>query len=225
MLFRSLHFVSQPHRNRQAVPVGGIAHLGAKYGFEGKFFFLPNQFWSQKNHLTVFRALAILKAKGKPCQVICTGNLKDYRVAGDAHLKFLLSFINDQELESSVKILGLIDYPDVLTLCRHAVAVLNPSRFEGWSSTVEECKSLGKQIILADIPVHREQNPPGGIYFPWDDAETLAQKLNNAWEASDGGPNLAAEAAATLELEDRTRTYGQGYLDLIQGLLLRHRPG
>lgn len=45
------------------------------------------------------------------------------------------------------------------TLMKHAIAIINPSLFEGGSTTVEEAKSLLKVIILSGIPVHREQNP------------------------------------------------------------------
>ena len=37
--------------------------------------------------------------------------------------------------------------------------MINPSLFEGWSSTVEECKSVGKNMILSDLNVHKEQYP------------------------------------------------------------------
>jgi glycosyltransferase involved in cell wall biosynthesis len=70
----------------------------------------------------------------------------------------LLKFIEDKDLGRNNRILGLINYVDVLFLMRSCVAVLNPSRFEGWSSTVEEAKSMGKRLILSSIPVHREQD-------------------------------------------------------------------
>ena len=41
----------------------------------------------------------------------------------------------------------------------HSVAVINPSEFEGRSSTVEQAKSLGKQVILSNIKIHKEQKP------------------------------------------------------------------
>ena len=60
-------------------------------------------------------------------------------------------------LEKNFIFLGVIPYKDVLGLMRAAVAVINPSVMEGWSTTVEEAKSLGLPLILSDIPVHREQ--------------------------------------------------------------------
>jgi glycosyltransferase involved in cell wall biosynthesis len=59
----------------------------------------------------------------------------------------------------------------------HSIAIINPSRFEGWSTTVEEAKSSGKTVLLSDIPVHREQDPPHGKYFSVDSASELADLM------------------------------------------------
>ncbi len=71
---------------------------------------------------------------------------------------------------------GLIPYSDVLSLNAAACAVLNPSLFEGWSSSVEEAKSLSSNLIISDIPVHREQ-APGASFFAPDNAPALASLL------------------------------------------------
>ena len=47
----------------------------------------------------------------------------------------------------------------------HSVAVIQPSKFEGRSSTVEQAKSMGKKILLSNIGIHKEQNPLRGKYF------------------------------------------------------------
>lgn len=56
-----------------------------------------------------------------------------------------------------MKLQGGVAYADVYALMRFSVRVINPSLFEGWSSAVEECKSVGKRLVLSGIPVHREQ--------------------------------------------------------------------
>ena len=73
--------------------------------------------------------------------------------------------------------LGVVPYRDMLGLMRHAVAVINPSLFEGWSTSVEEAKSMGKAVVLSDIPVHREQAPGRGLFFdPRDPDAAVATK-------------------------------------------------
>ena len=36
---------------------------------------------------------------------------------------------------------------------------------------------MGKQIILSDIPVHEEQAPERGIFFPADNPDALAEAI------------------------------------------------
>jgi glycosyltransferase involved in cell wall biosynthesis len=60
-------------------------------------------------------------------------------------------------VESNYRVLGVIPRQDMMVLLAHSGGVLNPSRFEGWSTTVEEAKALGKALMLSDIAVHREQ--------------------------------------------------------------------
>src|SRR5436190_21898226 len=45
------------------------------YNLPAKFLYLPNQFWKHKNHITVFRALSMLKKKNTPVFLVCSGNL------------------------------------------------------------------------------------------------------------------------------------------------------
>ena len=56
-------------------------------------------------------------------------------------------------------------------------ALINPSLFEGWSTTVEEARSAGVPMILSDIPVHREQAGENAIYFDPSSPEALAKTL------------------------------------------------
>ena len=98
------------------------------------------------------------------------------------------------------------------------MAVLNPSRFEGWSSTVEEAKSIGKPVILFRIGVHIEQNPPNGRYFDPDDAEGLASIMADLWAAGGDGSHIGAKRRAREALRGRTVAYGRAYLNLVCGL-------
>ena len=160
-----LQFVSQPAWGAaEANPALEARPIEAKYGFEGRFFLLPNQFWAHKNHRIVLEAVNRLKRAGLEILVLCTGNLRDYRLKDNGYADSLRDYIERNSLGSNIRILGLIEYRDVLTLMRLGLAVLNPSRFEGWSSTVEEARSMGKKLVLSDIAVHLEQNPPGAAF-------------------------------------------------------------
>jgi glycosyltransferase involved in cell wall biosynthesis len=208
---RVLHFVSQV--DPAIYEMGSCQELYAKHGLPVKFFYLPNQFWRHKNHLTVFKAVEILKKQGHQICVVCTGKMEDYR--NRDHFDGLVSFIKQKELNDNIRILGLIDYQEVQCLMRYAVSVINPSFFEGWSSTVEEAKSMGKNMILSDLPVHREQNPPDGLFFDPHSAEQLADRMLQKWASRSGGPDYSLEDEARRALPVRTREFAFAYKNIL----------
>jgi glycosyltransferase involved in cell wall biosynthesis len=61
------------------------------------------------------------------------------------------------EIENQVKLLGFINREDQLCLMKNAVAIIQPSLFEGWSTVIEDAKALRAKVIASDINVHREQ--------------------------------------------------------------------
>lgn len=151
-----------------------------KYALPEKFFFLPNQYWVHKNHKIVLEALRILKQQGKSVRVVSTGNTKDYR--NPNHFAALQEWIREYDLGAMYIILGMVPYADVQSLAEAAWAYINPSFFEGWSTTVEEAKYRGKAILLSDLPVHREQAPQKGVYFDPTDPDELADKMWQMWK-------------------------------------------
>ena len=213
-----MQFVSQPGHAASA-PTITRAELERKYGFQGPFFHLPNQFWAHKNHMVVLQAVAALKQQGVEVLVICSGNTRDYRIQSTAYIDGIHAFIDTQGLKDQVKILGHIDYGDVLALMKHALAVLNPSRFEGWCSSVEEAKSMGKPVVLSNIGVHVEQNPLNGQYFAPDDEKALARILADVWQAPASVLHADAAQQAQRALQQRTVDFGQAYVAILERVL------
>lgn len=213
---RVLRFVSQP--GGRASDEKTLEAIERKYGFKGHYFHLPNQFWTHKNHFVVLQAVDRLKRSGLDVQVLCTGNPKDYRQTGEQYVDQLRAFIDANGLHDNVRFLGLIDYADVLVIMRNSVAVINPSRFEGWSSSVEEAKSMGRPVILSRIGTHVEQQPAQGHYFDPDDATGLAEILARVWTAPDEVSRAELEAGAAAALHERTLAFGHGYLQILKSV-------
>jgi glycosyltransferase involved in cell wall biosynthesis len=172
----------------------------AEYGLPAKFFYLPNQFWRHKNHQVVIDALTILKQRRREIVVAASGSREDPRESD--HFSLLMRQVKARGLEGNFRYLGMIPLDHVYALLRISTALINPSRFEGWSTTVEEAKSFGVPLILSDIDVHREQTSDTARYFGLDDPETLADQLWEVWqsaqpsEARDLLPNLDQRVAA-----------------------------
>jgi glycosyltransferase involved in cell wall biosynthesis len=182
-----------------------------KFGLPEKFFYLPNQFWKHKNHLMVVKALGLLKKMGQCVHVVCSGNQNDYR--HPQYWQDLHRAISENGVAEQLILLGMIPADDVFPLLRQSIAVINPSLFEGWSTTVEEAKSLGKRVLLSDIPVHVEQDPPGSTYFVRNDPEDLAQKMQELWNLVLPGPDIDMEMRARSNLHTRLVEFGVRFFD------------
>ena len=203
---RVLRFVADP---LPAEELPALAELEAAYGFSGPYLHLPNQFWKHKNHGVVIESVARLHARGIPILVLATGGTRDYRWPG--HFDELVAQVERLGVRAHFRILGSVPYPHVAALMRHARAVVNPSLFEGWSTTVEEAKSTGARMVLSDLDVHREQDPPGGIFFAWHDPDACAEALQTAWQEHDPRLKVQREEEARTALPERRRAFGAGY--------------
>jgi glycosyltransferase involved in cell wall biosynthesis len=211
---RVLQFVAQPHLGGGPT---GLATLKERYRIDSQYFHVPNQFWAHKNHSLLLDALATLKARGQTVLVISTGATEDYRQP--RHFEELMDRADELGVRASFRVLGVVPYTDLVGLMTNAVALINPSRAEGWSTSVEEAKSLGKRILLSDIPVHREQAPPDGVYVHPDDAVGLADAMWLTWTTFDPGVDQARSARARNELPGRVLNFAERYQEIVLELI------
>lgn len=177
-----------------------------------RFFLVCNQFWRHKNHAVIFEALRILKDRGVRPPVLCTGALHDYR--NTAFAGEIESRLREHDLESQVVLLGLVSRERQLALMRRALAVIQPSLFEGWSTVVEDIRAIGRPSLLSNIDVHQEQNPHGAKYFSPQDAEALAGLMANAWAECSAGPDREAEERALAATRERFVAIGHEVLNI-----------
>jgi len=206
-------FVSQIDNNTYIPEVDLICE---KYNLPQKYFYLPNQFWIHKNHKLVIDALSHIHKTHPEITVVCSGNTNDYR--NNSYFSRLLLEISMKDLRNNFIVLGLVPRDDVFQLMRQSCAVLQPSLFEGWSTTVEEAKSLGKRLLLSDIPVHREQNPLNAIFFNSTSKGDLANKMIKTFQETTAGPDQVLEKKAQENLHHRTENYGLNFMNAIYGI-------
>lgn len=161
-----------------------------EYGLPEHFFYLPNQFWKHKNHLVVIEALHALRQRGNNLVVAATGKAGDSR--HPRHFEALRARVSTLGLVDNFRFLGLIPRSHVTALMRGCVALINPSLFEGWSTPVEEARSLGVPMLLSDLRVHREQMGDAAHYFEPHSVEQLSMLL-------EAQPRLSMESRLSLE--------------------------
>ncbi len=139
------------------------------------YFICSNQFWQHKNHRTILEAIKLLKEKNLFFEVVFTGKNFDHRNPG--YFNGLESFIAEHGLQTWTNFVGFIDRKLQLSLAKNAVSYIQPSFFEGWSTTVEDAKYLNQFVLLSDIPVHREQMDYNVLFFNPSDAKSLAAAM------------------------------------------------
>ncbi|UPK40332.1 glycosyltransferase family 4 protein [Bradyrhizobium sp. 186] len=166
-------FASRPTDDLLAANPREIIRL---YELPEVYFYLPNQFWRHKNHRLVVEALTILAGRGVKAVVAVSGGPDE----PPAYFNSIMRDIEERGLKENFRYLGLIPLAHVYALLRSCRALINPSRFEGWSTTVEEAKSLEVPMIVSDLDVHREQTGGSAAYFNVDDAAALAGYLAEA---------------------------------------------
>lgn len=181
------------------------------YGLPSRFFYLPNQFWKHKNHLVVIEALGLLKREGVDMVVAVTGNPLDPR--HPEYIGQLKTRIESLGLQEHFRILGVVPRTHVIALMQTCSALINPSLFEGWSSTVEEGRMLGVPMLLSDLAVHREQMEQGATYFSPDDAEELAVKMRNMALSA---PLITPARMPDVGSRERVRRFAQEFVAVVE---------
>ena len=188
------------------------------YHLPCKFVYLPNQFWKHKNHGVVFRAMRKLKEKGTEIFLVCSGYPGD-----DRHPMYFAGLLQElaiSGIRNQVAFLGLLPREHVFKLMRQSVCVINPSLFEGYGMTVDEARSLGKQLLVSDLPSHHEQNLPQAIFFDPHDSADLAEKLNQVWNEKSPGPDLDLEEEACSALPARVTKYAESFMSVVQEVVV-----
>ena len=181
-----------------------------QYGLPDRFILCCNQFWIHKNHRLLFEALALMHLSGQDTHLVCTGLTSDFRYPG--YMDELEQTIDKLGITNLVHILGQIPRHDQIQLIRRSLFVVQPSLFEGLSLIVQECRTLGKPIILSDLDVHKEHQY--GIYFHRHSAPHLASKLAALLPACQPGPDVHRETEAKLQAYDLAVNYAQEFVKL-----------
>lgn len=152
-----------------------FSQIKKKYNLPKNYFFCPNQFWVHKNHKLIIDAVKYIKNKKINFKIIFSGSRKDYR--NHNHILSIMKKIKKNNLSAYFVFLDKIVYEDVISIMYYSNAIINPSIFEGWSTTVEEGKLLKKKILLSKIATHLEQKPKYGSYFDINDYKKLSEYL------------------------------------------------
>lgn len=167
------HFVSVIDNVGNSV----IEDLREKYSLPERYFLVSNQFHKHKNHRILLLALSKLREMGVNVHIAFTGK---FPAAQDSpYLADLHKLIEENDLHSNITMLGLISRSDQLLIMKHSQAVIQPSLFEGWSTVIEDAKSLQVPVIASNLKVNIEQLGKNGIYFDPHNPDEIADLVRN----------------------------------------------
>jgi glycosyltransferase involved in cell wall biosynthesis len=115
------------------------------------------------------------RASGGDRHLVLTGAEYDSRHPGLAS-KIRLKIADNPYVHA----LGVVSRSEQIEIYRRCDFVLQPSLFEGWSTTIEESLHLGVPILASDIEVNIEQlqDCADAEIFDRNSIDDLAKKLN-----------------------------------------------
>ncbi|MGH6785377.1 MAG: glycosyltransferase [Novosphingobium sp.] len=187
-----------------------VATVRARWNIGPRYFMISNQFWIHKRHDLALRAFSVLAAERPEPELVCTGAIDDWRAPD--YFSSLQRFIAEAGLDRRVHILGLIDKRDQIALMRGAVAVIQPTEFEGGpgGGAVFDAVSLGVPTVVSDIAVNREISNYITRYFAPGDQVALAAAMRAVLDLPTGRldpADLLAAGAARREAMGRALWY------------------
>ena len=146
--------------------------------------------------------------------VVATGSKEDYRHPD--HYAGLMAQVQRLRVGDRFRHLGTVGYDELMALMRDSVAVINPSLFEGWSTTVEEAKSSANACCSQTSPSTAGERRRATAFSPPTTHRALAAMLGEAWESEDAEEEKRGVRRKLLApLPERMRAFGRTYQEIV----------
>lgn len=133
------------------------------------FIYVPNQWWKHKNHIYLIEEYSkYLSETGEQAlHLVFSGKEFDYRFPGyDEEIRRSIS-----KIENFVHTFGEIERTKQIYLFMKSNFIVQPSLYEGWSTSIEEGIFFNKNIVCLKLPNNLEQSDlANGVYFEDKDA-------------------------------------------------------
>lgn len=182
-----------------------------KHGLGTKYFFCPNQLWVHKNHVTVIEAVALAASHGANVAMVFSGTEHDHRAPG--HSQMLRELAERRGVSDRIRFLGFQPREEQMLLFKHALAIVQPSLFEGWSTVIEEAKAFSQYVIASDLPVNREQIQRNVEFFSPTSASELAAILSRVAQTS--------PIRETIDYSQAQYAFARDFIDMIRIVALQ----
>lgn len=155
--------------NNRARPLDEVM---ARYDLvAGAYVYYPGNTWPHKNHLSLLRALRLLRSEtGLDPLLVLTGSAKN------AHIELLKS-VQELGLEGRVRFLGYCASEDMPSLYRGAAGLVFPSLFEGFGMPVLEAMWSDCPVACSNVTSLPEVAGDAALLFDPSSPEEIAQAI------------------------------------------------
>lgn len=147
---------------------GEVAATLAKHGIERPYFLCVGTGEPNKRAVDALRALALLRERGKSCQLVLAGNPGRLTAALAREAARL-------GVEERVRFCGYVSDEDLRCLYTGAVALIFPSLIEGFGLPPLEAMACGTPVIATDAPAMNEVLRGAATFVPRRNPGAIAE--------------------------------------------------
>ncbi|WP_158280100.1 glycosyltransferase family 1 protein [Azospirillum sp. TSH100] len=174
-----------------------FARVRTRYGLPERYYFYPAQFWMHKNHRLIVEALAQLADGGdEAVRVVFAGSYTEkWRARNFIDVMALADRLG---VRDRIHYLGFVPDRDMPALYSLSAGLVMPTFFGPTNMPPLEAWSVGRPVIVSDLPSIRDQLGDGALYIDPRDAASLAGAMRGLWHDDALAATLAANGACRL---------------------------
>lgn len=165
-----------------------------------RFIFYPAHMWPNKNHIGLLEALAQLRNGGGPTVSLV--------LSGEKKRSFpeIARAVRRLGLVEQVRFVGFVSPGDLRCLYELALAVVFPSRFEGWGLPLVEAFSAGTPLACSTATGLPDIAGDAALLFDPDSTEEIADAVRRLWTEADLRSSLIERGSERADLFSFERT-------------------
>ena len=163
------------------IPISGVEHVDVnkgfirnvrkKYNLPEEYIFYPAQLWHHKNHISIVKALYLLKIKhNMRLTAVFTGTKREA-------FNDIIRKIDKLRIKDQVVYLGYVSENEIRALYKGAIALVMPTFFGPANIPVWEAFILGCPVITSNVCGIPEQVGDAGLLVDPRNAEDIAEKI------------------------------------------------
>jgi len=178
---------------RRPVSEVDVAAVCARHRIRpGRFFLFVGAISGRKNLVTALRALAAFRAGGPDVPLVVAGPRGRGAEEFDAETHRL-------GLQSAVRVTGFVSAADLPVLLAAALALVHPSKYEGFGLTPLEAMAAGTPVLAANTGALPEVVGDAGILLPPDDVDAWSAAMSRINDDDELRRSLAERGRAWSE--------------------------